>query len=148
MKKVFLIALTGVLFSCNSKPKTELDLEPIKKEILKAEEDFKTMAQNKGIAEAFYQFADDSAAIKRENDTVIKGKENIKSYYSDPKYSSAKVTWTPDFVSVSNDGSMAYTYGKYVWKTIDFQGKERVSKGTFHTVWKKQKDNSWKYVWD
>ncbi len=148
MKKVFVIALTGLLFSCNSKSKTELDTEPIKKEILKAEEDFKKMAQDKGVAEAFYHFADDNAAVKRENDTVITGKENIKLYYSDSKYSSAKVTWKPDFVAVSNDGSMAYTYGKYVWKTTDFQGKERVFKGTFHTVWKKQKDNSWKYVWD
>jgi ketosteroid isomerase-like protein len=31
----------------------------------------------------------------------------------------AIVTWTPDFIDVSQDGSMAYTYGKYLWKIPD-----------------------------
>ncbi|WP_284652884.1 YybH family protein [Flavobacterium terrisoli] len=148
MKQVILALTAILLFGCSQKDKAQLDLEPIKKEVLKAEEDFKNMAQTKGIPEAFYQFADDNAVIKRENDTIIKGKENIKLYYSDQKYQLAKVTWTPDFVEVSDDGSMAYTYGKYVWKSKDFQGKELEFKGVFHTVWKRQKDSSWKYVWD
>lgn len=147
--KHFLLALTSFLFfGCSQKDKAKLDLEPIKKEILKVEEDFKNSAQEKGIQEAFYTFADSSAVIKRENDSLIQGKENIKLYYSDQKYKSASVTWKPDFVGVSDDGSMAYTYGKYVWSIKDFQGKEREFKGVFHTVWKKQKDGSWKYTWD
>lgn len=148
MKQVILVLTTVLLLGCSQKDKTKLDPEPIKKEVLKVEDDFKNLAQTKGISEAFYQFADDNAAIKRENDTIIKGKENIKLYYSDQKYASAKVSWKPDFVEVSEDGSMAYTYGKYVWKSKDFQGKEIEFKGVFHTVWKKQKDGSWKYVWD
>lgn len=148
MKKAILILTTTLLFGCNQKEEAKLDLEPIKKEVLKAEEDFKNLAQTKGIPKAFHEFADDNAVIKRENDTLIKGKENIKLYYSDQKYLSAKVNWTADVVEVSNDGSMAYTYGKYVWSIKDFQGKEREFKGVFHTVWKKQKDGSWKYTWD
>lgn len=148
MKKIILVLASILLFGCSQKDKAPLDLEPIKKEVLKAEEDFKKMAQTKGIPEAFYKFADDNAVIKRENDTIIKGKENIKLYYSDQKYLTAKVTWAPDFVEVSEDGSMAYTYGKYIWTTKDFQGKEREFKGVFHTVWKRQKDGGWKYTWD
>jgi ketosteroid isomerase-like protein len=147
MKKIILVFTTMLLLGCSQK-QTQLDLEPIKKEVLKAEEDFKNLAQTKGIQVAFYKFAEDNAVIKRENDTLIKGKENIKLYYSDQKYQSAKVNWTVDVVEVSNDGSMAYTYGKYVWSIKDFQGKEREFKGVFHTVWKKQKDGSWKYTWD
>lgn len=149
MKKIALTLLTVALFSCNKKEVvTQVDLEPFKKEVLKAEEDFKTMAQTKGIPEAFYTFADSNAVIKRENDTLIIGKENIKLYYSDQKYQLAKVSWTPSHVDVSNDGTMGYTYGNYVWSIKDFQGKEREFKGVFHTVWKKQKDGSWKYTWD
>ena len=148
MKKIILTLISLAFLGCGQKKEAAIDLELVKKEVIKAEEDFKNMAQTKGIPQAFYQFADDSAAIKRENDTIIKGKENIKLYYSNQKYLSAKVTWTPDFVDVSKDGSMAYTYGKYVWKSKDFQGKEMEFKGVFHTVWKKQTDGSWKYVWD
>jgi ketosteroid isomerase-like protein len=148
MKKVIVVLTSMFFLGCNQKDKAILDLEPIKKEVLKAEEDFKNLAQTKGISKAFYEFADDNAVIKRENDTLIKGKENIKLYYSDQKYLSAKVTWTADVIEVSDDGSMAYTYGKYVWSIKDFQGKEREFKGVFHTVWKKQKDGSWKYTWD
>lgn len=149
MKKIILTVITIAFLGCNKKEVVaKLDLEPIKKEVLKAEEDFKTMAQTKGIPEAFYTFADSNAVIKRENDSLIMGKENIKLYYSDQKYQSAKVNWTPSYVAVSNDGTMGYTYGNYVWSIKDFQGKEREFKGVFHTVWKKQSDGSWKYTWD
>lgn len=117
-------------------------------EIENVEKAFNDLARSKGIAEAFYHFAADQATIKRENDTLIKGRENIRKYYSNPKLKNASVSWKPDFVDVSKDGTMAYTYGKYVWTVTDSTGKATDYKGVFHTVWKKQPDGSWKYVWD
>jgi hypothetical protein len=70
------------------------------------------MCAEKGIAEAFYFFADDSAVIKRQNDTLIIGQKKIKLYYSKPAYQNALVNWTPDFVDVSDDGTLANSYGK------------------------------------
>lgn len=124
-----------------------IDKEAIKKEVFQTEKAFEKMAAEKSIAEAFYHFAADSAVIKRRNDTLIVGKANIKAFYEkgDP---SATVNWTPDFIDVAEDGTLAYTYGKFVWKVKDETGTVRESKGVFHTVWKKQKDNSWRYVWD
>ena len=95
---------------------------------------------------AFY--ADSSAVIKRQNDTIIKGKEGIRNFYSDDFYKAASVTWSPDFIDVSEKGDMAYTYGKYLWQSKDSTGKPIEFRGVFHTVWKKQKDGSWRYVWD
>ncbi|MGC4039995.1 MAG: DUF4440 domain-containing protein [Flavobacterium sp.] len=115
---------------------------------MRTEEDFKNLALSKGIAEAFYTFADDNATIKRENDTLIKGKENIRNYYSNPKFKNASVSWEPDYVNASEDGTMAYTFGKYTWTVTDSLGNKKDFKGIFHTVWQKQKDGSWKYVWD
>jgi ketosteroid isomerase-like protein len=148
MKKFILLLFSYfVLFSCNSKTEIQSQ-DALKKEVFKAENDFKNLSQTKGIAEAFYTFADDNAVIKRENDTIIRGKENIKKYYSDPKFEKAFVTWKPDFVEVSKDGEMAYTYGKFRWTFKDSVGNKKDYKGLFHTVWKKQKDGTWKYVWD
>ena len=135
------------LFSCTPE-KEASDPAALKKEIFDAEKAFEAAAKEKGIAEAFHAFADDNAVIKRENDTLIVGKENIKTYYQNPEYQKASVTWTADFVDVSADGSLAYTYGKYVWTVRDSIGQTTDYKGVFHTVWKRQSDGSWKYVWD
>ena len=122
--------------------------EEIKNEIFLTEKAFEKMTTEKGIAEAFYYFADDKAVIKRENDTLIMGKENIKFYYEEKGLNDATVNWTPDFIDVSISGDIGYTYGKYNWKIKDIDGNIVEYKGVFHTVWKRQKDNSWKYVWD
>ncbi len=148
MKKIVLLFLILFgLLSCNSKTEIQSQ-DDLKAAVFKTEDDFKNLSQTKGIAEAFYAFADENAIIKRENDTIIRGKENIKKYYSDPKFQKAFVTWKPDFVDVSKDGEMAYTYGKFTWTFTDSLGNKNNFKGLFHTVWKKQKDGSWKYVWD
>ena len=142
MKPLFILTLVFAV-SCSQPNK-----EQFEREVVKTEKAFEKMCSEKGIAEAFYFFADDSATILRQNDTLITGKENIKIYYSNDSYKTAHVNWSPDFVEVSASGDLAYTYGKYIWKTKDKTGKIVEYKGVFHTVWKRQKDNSWKYVWD
>ena len=120
----------------------------LEKEIFQTEKAFEKMAAEKGIAEAFFYFAAENAVIKRENDALIIGKKNIREYYTKINNANATVNWTPDYIDVSVDGTMAYTYGKYVWKIKDDKGAVVEHKGIFHTVWKKQTDQTWKYVWD
>jgi ketosteroid isomerase-like protein len=141
---LYLFTISMAFISCQ----TTSDKEAIKKEIFNAEKAFEKMVADEGIPEAFYFFADEQAVIKRENDTLIIGKEQIKSYYEQNAPLGATVNWTPDFIDVSDCGNMAYTYGKYVWRVKNEGGEERELKGVFHTVWKRQADKSWKYVWD
>jgi ketosteroid isomerase-like protein len=122
--------------------------EKVKEKIFQTEKAFEKMTAEKGIEEAFYYFADEDAVIHRENDTLIKGKENIRIYYGKKNLKNAVVNWTPDYINVSDCGTLGYTYGKYVWKIRNNEGAIKEIKGIFHTVWKKQKDNTWKYVWD
>jgi ketosteroid isomerase-like protein len=135
-----------LFYSC----KTDTDnlREEAKKEIGQAEKDFEKMAAEKGIAEAFWYFADSSAVIRRRNDSLIKGKEDIKNFYSAGYFKTAYVKWSPDFIDAAEKGDIGYTFGKYTWESKDSSGKVNETKGIFHTVWKKQKDGSWKYVWD
>ena len=142
-----LFVLLLVLNGCTHEGKTK-NVAYVKLQIVKAEKDFEKLVAEKGLAEGFYQFADSNAVIKRENDSLIIGKENIKAYYSDPMYKNKTVTWSPQDVRVSDAGDMASSYGKYVWTSKDDSGKNQVIKGVFHTVWKRQKDGSWKYIWD
>jgi ketosteroid isomerase-like protein len=135
-----------LFYSC--KTDTASLCEGAKKEIEQAEKDFEKMAAEKGIAEAFWYYADSNAAIRRGGDSVIKGKEGIKNFYSAGYFKTASVKWSPDFVDAAEKGDMGYTFGKYTWASKDSSGKVNEAKGIFHTVWKKQKDGSWKYVWD
>jgi len=104
------------------------------------------MVLEKGMAEAFYYFADENAAVRR-GDSVIAGRENIHNYYLKNANPDASLEWTPDFVAVSDCGTMGYTYGKYVYTEKDSAGNNKQFHGIFHTVWKKSA-RGWRYVWD
>ena len=69
-----LLVVILLLGSCKSS-KTKVEL---KKEIQEVEIAFQKMTTEKGISEAFYSFADENAVIKRENDTLIVGKNKTK----------------------------------------------------------------------
>ena len=147
---VFIVILAIVLASCGEHShKVYADArQKAVDEINQAEKDFDKMAAEKGIAEAFWFYADSTATIKRDRDSLIHGKEAIRNYYSAPVYKTATVTWAPDFTSASENGDFGYTYGKYHWQSKDSTGKVLEYKGVFHTVWKRQADGTWKYVWD
>jgi len=142
-KALFILFLIPLMLSC----KQTVNIEAAKNEILQAETAFEKMASEKGVAEAFYYFASDNAVIRRGNDSLIVGKENIKHYYEKNADPNAKLSWTPDFIDVSDCGTLGYTYGKYVYSTLDSTGKSISKTGIFHTVWNKQ-NNDWRFVWD
>ncbi|MGZ8524837.1 MAG: YybH family protein [Chitinophagaceae bacterium] len=139
-----LLMLNFMTFSCSNGKNDAAT----KNEIRQTEKDFQQLLVAEGAAAAFYKFASDSAVIKRENDTLIIGNEAIKKYYSNPFYKNAVAVWEPDYIGVSGDGTMAYTYGKYEWTFTDSTGKKTNYNGIFHTVWKKMPGGSWKFVWD
>jgi len=125
-----------------------VDREAVKQEIFKTEKAFEAMAAEKGIAEAFSYFSAENGVIKRQNDTLIAGKENIFRYYDNEKMRRAMVQWTPDVIEVSDDGSMASTYGKYLLRIPAENGDTAEYRGVFHTVWIKRPDGEWRYMWD
>ena len=144
MKKVlFILILIPLLFSC----KQAVDIETVRNEIMQTEKAFEKMASEKGLSAAFYYFAAEDAVIKRGNDSLIAGKENIKHFYDKNANPGVKLSWAPDYIGVSECGTMGYTYGKYVFSIQGPSGKRAEQTGVFHTVWKKQ-NNEWQYVWD
>lgn len=142
------IVLAFLFICCNDTTSASPDRESLKQEIIDTENAFCKMALEKGLSEAFYTFADSNAVIRMANDSLIRGKNDIRENYKKPRYLGARLTWAPDFVDVSDDGTLGYTYGHYEWVSMDSAGVEQKFTGMFHTVWKKQKDGSWKYVWD
>jgi ketosteroid isomerase-like protein len=137
---ILLVAIA--LQSCQRK-----GTEQAKQEIISIEKAFEKMVADSGIAVAFTHFAAVDGAINRQ-DSVISGRMAISNFYNPSKSKKISLKWTPDFVDVFSSLDMAYTYGKYTLMTTDSSGQQKTFKGIFHTVWKRQSDGSWKYVWD
>ena len=145
----FIVALfTGCICYVSCQTTSGNKKETAIMEIKQAEKDFEKMASEKGIAEAFSHFADSQAVIRGANDSLIRGKDGIRNYFSASRFSTATVTWSPDFTDAAASGDLGYTYGKYTWRSKDSTGQVNESSGVFHTVWRKQEDGSWRFVWD
>lgn len=152
MEKYYKIAsnikflLVVLLCSCNISTK-EGDMEKWKEEIIKTEHEFARMVLEKGISEAFLEYAAEDAVLLRNNSLII-GKDSIRASFKSTTDSNATLKWKPDFVDVAASGDLGYTYGRYEYITTDSVGNKNVMAGVFHTVWKRQADGSWKFVWD
>ncbi len=147
MNRIFYLLLSVVLFvSCES-GNSDNSIEKNKVEILRAERKFAEMAAKDGITKAFLYFAADDAVLKREN-RLIKGRNSIKAYLENETLTNIRIKWNPEFVDVAKSGDMGYTYGKFYFSAINTSGQVISFKGPFHTVWKKQPDGTWRFVWD
>lgn len=141
--KYYLILIMIAVFSCESDSER---MERSKKEIVETEKAFSRMAGEVGIGKAFLEYADENAVLNR-NNSIIKGYTSIRKHFKNPDKEGVSLVWSPDFVEVSSSGDLGYTYGEFVYTVQDSTGKS-IEKGIFHTVWKRQKDGSWKFVWD
>ena len=143
-----MLLLSIFLYACD-KGKEEDHIEKWKNEILETEKDFAAMAQKEGISEAFLFYAAEDAVLMRNNSLII-GIEALQESFKKEKSNGDKVSldWKPDFVDVALSGDLGYTYGKYTYITTDSIGKTKEVEGVFHTVWKRQADGKWKFVWD
>lgn len=150
MKKTqhLMLFLSVLIYSCNTNMKQD-SIEKWKNEIINTEQAFAEMAMNEGIPKAFLTYAANDVVLLRNNKLII-GIESLRESYKNKESEIGKVslTWKPDFVDVALSGDLGYTYGKYVYTTTDSIGTKNVVEGIFHTVWKRQPDRTWKFVWD
>ena len=149
MNKRLLLVLLPIFWisSCSNSDKGSV--ESWKGEILQAESDFSAMSEKDGMQAAFLYFAAEDVVIDR-NDELLVGKPALKEYLeSQPEGARDELlTWTADFADVSKSGDLGYTYGRYTYSYSDSTGTKVENKGYFHTVWKRQEDRSWRFVWD
>jgi len=148
MHKQLITLLFFLLFfhSCKN-VKTAENVEKWKKEIVHVEQDFNDLAQKIGLADAFYKYAAHDGVI-RKNGKLIKGKSAIQKWIKNDARPNQTLTWKPTFVEVSNAGDLAYTYGDATFTFMDAQGAKKIKTSVYHTVWKRQKNGDWKFVWD
>lgn len=122
-------------------------MEKYETEILETEKAFARLAKEQGLKIAFLAYASDQAVLNR-NGKLIKGRKEIEEYFDQQTSKNVHLEWTPDFVSVAASGDLGYTYGKFTFEGTDEAGHALKSEGFFHTVWKRDPNGEWRYVWD
>ncbi len=91
-------------------------------------------------------FADDAVTIDNKQE-VKRGRANIAST---AKWSPTdfQLTWTPKGGQMSPAGDMGFTWGHYVSRSKDKDGKPVTENGRYMTIWKRQADGTWKVAMD
>ncbi len=145
-KIIFNLTITLFLWGCNN-TSNEAQMNIWKSEILDAERAFCEMAQKEGITKAFEFYAADDGVIRRKKN-IIRGKEAIREWYQKDVQPYDTLKWEPTFIDVSKSGDLAYTYGNFIFTYLDTLGNQKENAGIFHTVWKRQVDGNWRFVWD
>ena len=59
-----------------------------------------------------------------------------------------QLLWTPTDGVMSPAGDMGYTWGHYEGHSRDADGNSKVTTGRYLTIWRKEKDGSWKVLLD
>ena len=103
------------------------------------------MFVNKGMFEAFLANIAEDGVILRNNSYPSEGRENLEKYFSGKSDTSFILKWEPLFENIAESGEIGYTYGIHI-NINRMTGEEK--KGTYVTIWQKQKDGSWKFILD
>jgi ketosteroid isomerase-like protein len=140
-----LILIALIHLSCQ---KNVRDIQQLKSEIIKTDKDFSDLSLQIGLQKAFLVYAADEVVILRQHNFPIVGKENLSKLYAGRPVPDIVLKWEPLKADVSPDGFLGYSYGNWVLTGKDSLGKEEKNYGVYITVWKKQSDNSWKFVLD
>jgi ketosteroid isomerase-like protein len=111
------------------------------------EADFMKAAAEKGSQGYMSYYAEDAVELPNGAD-MIQGKESIAKGMSFLDQKDNHLTWTPVYADMAASGDLGYTFGTYEFRSKDKDGKPTIEHGKYASVWKKQKDGSWKVVMD
>ncbi len=142
MKKI--IIGSAILFSACSSPKSDVN------EILNVDKEFSAMCMEKGMSEAFMKFAADDVVKMRPQEYPIMNRQDLQKMFDEHKSDGdLKFNWEPIKADIAASGDLGYTFGN--WKIFvkgDGVMNDTTIYGNYISIWKKQKDGTWKYELD
>ena len=137
MKKLSNILMILLLIACQ--PEKTQDIN----ELFDIDKKFSDSAVEKGFKIAFVEFAHDDAVLLRENSMPVVGKSSISKLFENASAEGIDFTWEPLAGEIAKSGELGFTYGIFTLKADTL-----IEKGTYVSIWKKDKDGNWKYILD
>jgi ketosteroid isomerase-like protein len=115
--------------------------------LIETDSAFSKLSEEKGMKAAFIAYAAEDVIKPAEGKFPVIGKPAlIKSLESDTQ--NFTLTWQPIKAEVSSGNDLGYTFGN--WKIITTSKTDSIHTyyGNYISIWKKQADGAWKYVFD
>ena len=136
--KVVLVLFCGILlFTCKTHQQQNVA------DLFKADRRFSETAVKTGFNKAFIEYAHPDAVLLRKNRMPIVGKQSIAGIYENLDTTGIRFSWEPLSGDIAKSGELGYTYGIYTVRQDTL-----IEKGTYVSIWKKDKNGDWKYVLD
>jgi ketosteroid isomerase-like protein len=124
-----------------------------KEELIAADKAFSALSVAKGDSAAFLAFlADDGRLFGTGDGLPLLGKAAAAASFKSGEFRNgpkATLSWEPDYASVSSDGTLGWTDGRWTFAGAPNAKGERVqATGHYLTVWRKEPDGVWKVAAD
>jgi ketosteroid isomerase-like protein len=145
MKKTPILALAALMIAggreATAQKQVMINRQVVLDSMVAAEHAFAKLAKEKSTKEAFLaNLADDSVLFGPD---LTGGKELWKNRPESPSL----LSWYPIYADLSLAGDLGYTTGPWEFRAKR-DAKEPNAYGHFVTVWRKQRDGSWKVMFD
>lgn len=145
MNKLLLFLLLFV--ACTQKPLETKNENPdlsaqSRQEILDVDIAMSDKASKEGFNKTLLEYADDNLVKPKEGEFPVIGKKALEEYWAGDEDTKA-ITWKPTKAEAAGSGELGYTLGTWTFVTPD-----TTMYGDYYTIWKKQKDGTWKWIVD
>jgi len=121
--------------------------KPTAETLKQLEAEFMKAAGEKGSQGYMSYYADEAVEVPN-GAPLLAGKENIAKGMGFLDDRNNQLIWAPVGGDISASADLGYTYGNYEFHSKDKGGKEVIQYGKYTSIWKLQKDGSWKVVLD
>jgi len=144
---LLLVVLAAALVFPYSRPAASASPTATADTLKQLEGEFMKAAAERGSEGYMSYYAEDSVELPN-GVAIIPGKANIAKGMGFLDDKNNRLSWTPVGADISASGDLGYTYGTYEFRSKDKEGKPTVEYGKYTSIWKLQKDGSWKVVLD
>ena len=143
----FIMSIMIAVFFCACQQQAT-DTKAEGEKLMQLSRDWSKSAQTDSIEKTLSYWADD-AVLMSPGQPPLKGKDAIRTMATETsKIPGFKISWEPLSVSVSQNGDMAYMIEQNQISVNDSTGKSITEFNKGVTIWRKEKDGSWKNVVD
>ena len=114
--------------------------------LMKQDSDFNSATQARRL-DGWMEFMADDVVARRGPNVVGREalRKSMETEWADPNYS---LTWRPVGARMVAGEHMGFTWGRWELNTTLPNGAKLHMTGDYLTVWERQKDGSWKVIWD
>lgn len=152
-KYIIVISVIALLGGCcqNCK-KTDsamgFNKDSVKAVLVAEDKRFSDSSRKIGFNRARMQHVSETAIESGEGSMPLEGRKAIEAFDATHPDTGFTLVWSPLRAEVATSGDLGYTFGGWILKTKTKARHDTTMYGNYITIWQKQADGSWKYVFD